>query len=405
MGSLLEKLDRNAVRPLGRAAPIGVDLGTDAIRAVQLEPVTEPGQSGPVQYRVRSRVESHRSDVPEGQSPDVETLTLELTRLLERGGFRGRDLVLGMDPPELSTVALNMPLENENLDDPSVQTALAFELSRHLGYDPADAEILAWRLPPGGAVTPTLIGAAARRDLVLERVEAVEAAGFRCRSLDAGACALVRCCCALANPPRDAIWGMMDIGLDATRLIVASQGVPILQREIQVGGRIMTEHVARQFSLSSEAAQQLKHDYGLADTAPGNLDADPESSNGTDDRIDTRDGSHDEADDVPVRGAAETRIARMIFSAVRRDVGALAVEAERSMAYGMHVYPDLPVSTLYLVGGGAALSGLVGVLARDIGIGVELLDPLAILEPGSRGTSTRCGTAWGKAVGLALTGA
>ena len=94
----------------------------------------------------------------------------------------------------------------------------------------------------------------------------------------------------------------------------------------------------------------------------------------------------------------------MIFSAVRRDLGALAMEAEKSMAYGMHVYPDLPVSMLYLVGGGAALTGLVGVLARDIGIGVELLDPFAILEPGSRGASTRCGTAWAKAVGLALTG-
>ncbi len=72
------------------------------------------------------------------------------------------------------------------------------------------------------------------------------------------------------------------------------------------------------------------------------------------------------------------------------------------MAYAMHVYPDLPVSRLYLAGGGAALKGLPELLASEIGIEVKRIDPLAALDPNRSAAAQECGPAWTKAVGLAL---
>ncbi len=62
MGSLLQKLVRSAGRPLGRMAPIGVDLGTDAIRAVQLEPVSEPGHAHAAEFAGDIGAGGHRRD-------------------------------------------------------------------------------------------------------------------------------------------------------------------------------------------------------------------------------------------------------------------------------------------------------------------------------------------------------
>jgi Tfp pilus assembly PilM family ATPase len=334
--------------------------------------------------------------------PDVN-LAGELRRLLNRGGFKGRNLVLGLDPPDLVAEAISLPLGDKPLSDSQVLSALSFELGRHMNCDPEEAEIRAWRLPEGSPMAPTVMGVAARRELVIAWYQAVATAGYRCKRVDSGAAALARCCSAFGNPPSDSIWGVLDIGMSASRLMIAASGIPVLQREIPTSGMILSCRVAERLKLSCESAERLKKDHGIAGgyVISENKEKTQEEADAPDGNCAFPIGEESTASSHPGNAS---EVPRLIFSAVRRSLSALSVEVEKSMVYAMHLYGDLPVSTLYLVGGGAALKGLTGFLSQEIGIDVATID----LSPGGGETrfalSGDPGAAWARACGLALMG-
>ena len=400
--SLLSKYaHRTRESPSARRTLIGLDWGTSAIRAVQLR----RSHGDRADYEIIALAEGKRSgetDPGEGgllrPAPDM---IADLRGLLRRGGFKGRALVTGLDSSELVAEALSLPLGEADLDDPQIRAALAFELGRHTGYEPEEAEIRAWRLPAGGAQAPTVMGVAARRGVLLGWIRALELAGFQCRRIDSSACALVRCCTVLGDPQYDSIWAVLDIGLLSSRLVIAARGVPVLQRDISTGGGLWSYHVAEKLGLSAEAAEQLKIDYGIALSSSCDQER---SIAGPDDGAEflaRQDSGHDETSESDT---SHRKVSKLVFSAIRKSLSALGVEVEKSLAYAMHIYGDLPVSALYLTGGGSGLIGLSEFLGQEIGIEAQVLDPLSAFEGGSpRGARGR-GGAWAKAVGFALLG-
>jgi Tfp pilus assembly PilM family ATPase len=96
----------------------------------------------------------------------------------------------------------------------------------------------------------------------------------------------------------------------------------------------------------------------------------------------------------------DQQVANLVFAAIRRDLTALAGEAERSLAYAMHVYGDLQVSCVHLAGGGSGLRGLGPFLSQAIGVPVTVADALGDDPPSDAGPTN--GGAWVKPVGLAL---
>lgn len=402
MLALLSKSSRRAGGFLGRGySPIGLDLGSHAIRAVQLTRAAGASGGGETLYRIHAAAKAKRTADPEASPAQFDGRTaVELKRMLDQGGFKGRKLVMGLDPPDLVAEAISLPLKDKPLDDPQVRSALYFELSRHIGYEAGEAEIRAWPLPKGGPLAPTVMGVAARRQVVANWYELAASAGYSCRRVDSGACALVRSCSEFCKPPPDSIWGVLDVGLLAARLVVAVHGIPVLQRELSTGGAILSYRVAEHLRLSPQAAERLKVDHGIAGGQPGSRDARapvlPADVSGA--AAPSGDESSTELDPCQVQ------VPRLIFSAVRRSLASMAVEVEKSMAYAMHLHGDMPVSMLYLAGGGSALKGLADFLAQEVGIEVSLADPLGALAAGRMLAPEEPAPAWARVVGLALLG-
>ncbi|UCG33111.1 MAG: pilus assembly protein PilM [Phycisphaerales bacterium] len=400
---MLAKLGQSAERwsrsLIGGTLPIGLDLGTHALRAVQLESECVGTEDRP-RYRLRAAVRARRDESAdlENEGPTATALRPGLRQLFGRGGFKGRNVVVGLDPPELVATAVNLPLNGKSLDDPQIRSALSFELARHITCEPAEAEIRAWSLPKGAGMAPTVMGVAVPRKLVTDLHDLVASAGYSCRRIDAGACALARCCTVFCQPPSDTIWGVLDIGQSTSRLVVVVDGVPVLQRELPTGGRIFTFRVAESVKLAPTAAERLKRDYGIVGGYPRSPNAMSAAEHG-----DEPSGLQRQSPE-PDQPADEVQVPRLVFSAVRRSLTNLALEVEKSMAYAMHLHGDLPVSNLYLAGGGAGLKGLADLLSQEIGIDVKLADPLAGLsfEGPLPGGDPSC--AWTRAIGLALLG-
>jgi Tfp pilus assembly PilM family ATPase len=247
-------------------------------------------------------------------------------------------------------------------------------------------------------MAPTVMGVAVPRKLVNTLYELVASAGYSCRRVDAGACALARCCTIFCQPPADTIWGVLDIGQTNSRLAVVVDGVPVLQRELPTGGGIFTFRVAESMKLAPPAAERLKRDYGIVGGCPRSPRDMPAAESGDETRAPQRQSPE------PDQPADVLQVPRLVFSAVRRSLTTLAIEVEKSMAYAMHLHGDLPVSSLYLTGGGAGLKGLADFLSQEIGIDVKLADPLAGLgvEHPLDGGDPPC--AWARAIGLSLLG-
>ena len=396
LGQSAERLSRTLI---GGTLPIGLDLGSHAIRAVQLEPQYRGTEDGP-SYRLHAAVRAQRDEPAplENEGPGGHPLRPGLKQLLGRGGFKGRNVVMGLDPPELVATAVNLPLNGRSLDDPQIRSALSFELARHITCELAAAEVRAWPLPKGAGMAPTVMGVAVPRKLVTDLHDLVASVGYSCRRVDAGACALARCCTVFCQPPPDTIWGVLDIGRTTSRLAVVVDGVPVLQRELPTGGNIFTFRVAEAMKLAPQAAERLKRDYGITGGYPRLRDDGLAAERGCDPSAPQRQSPQ------PEQPADRLQVPRLVFSAVRRSLTTLALEVEKSMAYAMHLHGDLPVSNLYLAGGGAGLKGLPEFLSQEIGIDVKLTDPLTGLgiECPLAGVDPPC--AWARAIGLALLG-
>jgi type IV pilus assembly protein PilM len=56
---------------------------------------------------------------------------------------------------------------------------------------------------------------------------------------------------------------IVDIGSVTTDVCVVENGLPILNRSIEVGGNMMTESIAQSLNISFDRAEQFKQDFGL----------------------------------------------------------------------------------------------------------------------------------------------
>jgi type IV pilus assembly protein PilM len=106
---------------------------------------------------------------------------------------------------------------------------------------------------------------AAPKDLVQRYVAIFRGAGLDLVSLETESFALER---SLVGADPAAIM-IVDIGDISTDIVVVEQGVPLLNRSLDVGGRTLTENIMNSMQIDKSRAEQFKKDIGFA-AADGN---------------------------------------------------------------------------------------------------------------------------------------
>ena len=158
---------------------------------------------------------------------------------------------------------------------------------------------------------------------------------------------------------------LLDIGHQASNLIVLLEDGRFFARRIEPGGQVFTGAIMHHFGMAEASAQELKHAVGLG-PATGDVSA--------------------EARQVPA-----------LLSPVADQ---LVFELRRSLTFA-ETLPGFPhgFATLTLSGGGALLAGLPPLLARTLGVEIQILDPSPGLPIGVRGDDSPP-TVFTHAVGL-----
>lgn len=314
-----------------RRSPIGMDFGGDGIRGVQLS------QRGEFWKLDRAA----RVDRTHGSEETAVPASAEIDECLELGGFLGRNVCTALGTPDLEFISLELPPALCQRSGAELNRAADFEMQRLLTADRGPVETRFWMVPAGQVPAPNAIGVAVSKRLVENLIGAYRGSGLFCNCVDTHADALCRFSLALGVASNGVIRGVLDLGCRQTRLVLCSDNVPVLVRAVGPGGKVWTARISEALSVSETAAEILKREHGLMESA---------SDNG---------------------GKKPNELGSVLRGVLRADLNDLASEIKRSYEYILSCYPSRRAGDLVMVGSGAGLSGLGDFLGGLLGIRVR----------------------------------
>ncbi len=314
------------------ANPVGLDIGSVSIRAVE----TARGKDGPTVVNF-GHAPLPPGAVQAGVIHDDKAVSQALCELWTGAKFRSREVVLGVTNPQIVVREMSVA----KLPPRELRKSLPFQVRDMLPL-PVDRSLLDFyplaEPGPDDMVRGLLI--AAPKEPVLTAVQAVERAGLRVSRVDLASFALLRAVSYLDG----AVEAIVDIGAQATSVVIHAGGEPLIVRTVPRGGAEITEMIATRLGATFAEAEALKCRVGLC------TDEGPET-------------------------------AEVVREAVRPLIG----EIRNSLAYLTSGGRNARVARLALSGGGALLPGLVETLGAQLDVTAVLPDPMMRLREPKRG--------------------
>jgi len=321
---------------------VGLDIGTTAVRAAQVEFGSggPTGKSTPTLSRF-AQVQLPLGAVRDGEVVDQPTVSSALRQLWQQGKFDTKDVVLGIGNSRVVVRDLELPA----MPLPQLKSSLPFQVNEMLPMQVTDALLDYYPTDHFAGETGSMVLGmlvAAPKDAVTTNVIAVEGASLRPTMVDLNAFALLR---ALARGDlAQRTVAFVDIGARTTNVVIAQQGVPRLIRILRAGGQDVTDAVASALSIAGPDAEVAKREIGVGFQVAPELTAASEAvSNST-------------------RGLLES--------------------VRNTFTFFAQNHPGSAVEVIVLTGGGCHLPGLGQYLSSASRLPVTLGDPLATIKTG-----------------------
>ncbi|MGZ4768796.1 MAG: type IV pilus biogenesis protein PilM, partial [Ilumatobacteraceae bacterium] len=204
------------------ATAIGLDVGTNAVRAVEIE------LSDPPLLRRMGQVALPVGAVVDGEVADVAAVSMALKRLWDEAGFKTRAVRVGMSSARMIVRTVEMP----RLSHEELMSTIRLQLDDYVPL-PADDTVFDIREldgPSDSAQTMQLLLAATHRDAVEPLVMALHDAKLNVTAIDvipaALALALTR-----GEPAEDgSVDIVLSIGAGTLVVVAAGGGEPLFSR-------------------------------------------------------------------------------------------------------------------------------------------------------------------------------
>ncbi|MCK4628690.1 MAG: pilus assembly protein PilM, partial [Sedimentisphaerales bacterium] len=284
--------------------PIGLDWGSTALRAVQLF------RNGSSQRDHQDTLHVHaalETPFPDGfvAEPDSFDATESLKRLIDRGGFIGRGVILNCPLEKMDVRPVTLPSPPTGLPREAVLGVIKLQIAGHLSF-PLERAVFDYVLVDQndrkGQIT--VLAFATDSAWITRRIDLLRSLGLQCVAVDAIPCTLTR----LAqynnysnyNRPGlfpesesendndsltaeqdkrpgqsheqtdDILTGIIDIGFSGSTLVVCGPRGPIFCRRFQLGGKKLTQVLTQRLMIDERLAEKLKIAYGI-DSRPRHL--------------------------------------------------------------------------------------------------------------------------------------
>jgi len=349
--------------------PIGLDIGSTAVRLVQLAGSRRD-------LRV---VEAAKFTVPREVTVDAarrrEFLVSRIRGLIKEGRFRGREVVMALAPGQVAVRNIRMP----DMDENELPEAVNWEAQNKFPFDTATAVIQylrAGRVRQGDEEFQEIIVFAVPRADVEGQIALAADAGLALVSLDAKACTVFRGFERFLERREDegVVSVFADIGAETTVVISRGREV-VFVKPIPIGGALFNRAVAECLELEVAEAEALRR------------------------RISARVAAG-EADD-------RDRAARAVADAIRPHLEDLADEIGLCLRYFGVTFRGPPPEAITFTGGEAHQPHILSALGERLGAEVKVADPFRGVRTDRLGpVLDRRGVRaeWATALGLSLKG-
>ena len=365
--------------------PIGLDIGSDSIKMLQVESISGGARAGvPVALASASQTLSilatAREPLPAAarENPELRLAAAgDLIRQMFRNGrFAGRRVVVALPREMLYVKNLRMPLIPQH----ELAAAVRFEARNIFPFDAEQAHIQilpAGEVRQGVDVRQEVIVLAAKHEDVNGFVEQVHRCGAVVESVDVEAAALYRSQERFIRRREDEqeVHVMADLGVMRTQVVIGRGRDISFVKQIDIGSRKMHEAVSRKLGINMDEARGLRR--RLIEQAPG--PATPQV-------------------------LKTDSVRQAVFDATRSTMEELGREIGLCLRYYSVTFRGQRPGKLKLLGGEAADPLLLGVLNAALGIPVEAGRPLFSVDTSRLEASERMGfmSEWATAFGLGL---
>lgn len=348
--------------------PIGVDIGHDSIKMLQVEAV---GTSLEVTAAARMPLPPEAKADPTRRLPCAADLIRQMLRLHP---FRGRRIVAALPRDIVTAKNLRLP----PIPASEVAAVVKFEARNVFPFDVEQARVhylAAGEVRQGTELRQEVIVMAARNDDVNAVVEHLHRSGAILESLDTEPCALYRSVERFIRRKEDEndVHVLVDVGARRSQVVIGRGHDISFIKPIDIGGFHFHEAVARKLGIPVDEAEALRRRLV-------------------------------EAGDTTDPAARRDPVRQAVFDATRAPMEELGREISLCLRYYSVTFRGQRPTRLRLVGGEACDPQLQGLLNGCLVIPVEVARPLYSVNISRMKPADRQGAMceWALALGLSL---
>lgn len=329
---------------LGSGPPVGLDIGTSAVRAAQVT----SGRGGYSLARF-GQVALPPGAVVGGEIADPGAVTEAISQLWSRAKFKNKNVVIGVANQRVVVRQVDLPF----IEEKELRSSIKFQVADHIPMPVEDAEldyqVLEDFTGESGEHMMRVLLVAAASSMVESFLQVVTDAGLQPAGVDITPFAVARA----TSPAARGESGMagaeaiVDVGAGITNIVVHHNGEPHFVRILLTGGDDATRSLAQDLDVAFDEAEAVKLDLGRG---VGN----PESKRVMSDRVD-----------------------------------ALVREVQGSLDYYLSLEDSEPVMSVLLTGGASLTDGFVERLNQNLRTTVQVASPLGQIDVGKSGLTVQ----------------
>lgn len=300
----------------------GLDMGTSAIRAVQL--TNSPGLKQLMRYSI-APVDSKiaLSD----SKADQQKMAQRLQEVLAAAGITTKNVTVGIPSSRVFTTVVDI----ERLAPGELAKTIRFQADSLIPTPLAESKI-DWAVigdSPVDANKVEILLSSVSNEFIEARLDLLESIGLNVIAFEPDNLALTR---SMLPADTTAPHMVLDVGSKSTDLVITMNGAPRLTRAVPTGSEAIIRSAMQNLNIDEKQAQEFVFKFGLS----------------------------------------QQKLEGQVYHAIIGTIDLLMTDIEKSMKFFQTRYKDVKIDRIIMTGGASALPEFPLYIANKFGINVEI---------------------------------
>jgi type IV pilus assembly protein PilM len=312
-----------------KKAIVGVDIGSSAVKAVELK---AGGKGGSEYQLVNIGLEPLPPEaIVDGAIMDSGSVIDAIQRLFSASKIKTSDVATSVSGNAVIVKKISLPqMSNEELAE-----SIHWEAEQYIPFDIQDVSIDYEVIEGGGSGgNMDVLLVAVKKDKISDYTSAITQAGKTPSMVDVDVFALQNCYEINYGSDPGRVIALLNVGASIMNINIIKGGTSIFNRDIAVGGNQYTDAIQKDLNLSFEQAESLKKGGRVEGAAVENL--------------------------------------HPILQAVSENI---ALEIQKTFDFFKATSSEDRIDRIFLSGGTSKVHGLRDLLAERFDAGVEIMNP------------------------------